>query len=342
MIVRLVSCERCLERFTTFCLVAAFAGSALVDLSSAEAQPAVKTPKIGFLSSSSPGPRRANVQEFQQGLRDLGYVEGQNIAIEYRWAEGKLDHLPELAADLVRLNVDLIVVPDSASAQAAQQATRTIPIVMIGVGDPIGLGLAASFAKPGGNVTGTASWEGPGLVGKNLDLLKQVVRDLRRVAILFVPGNPAEARALKDAPEPASKLAIQLQPLAIRSPGDLDGAFRSAATEHAAAVWVLGDPMFMDERARIAALALDARLPTIFFVRANVDAGGLMSYGPKFGQLYRRAATHVDKILKGAKPGDLPIEQPTDFELVINLKTAKALGLTIPQSVLLRADDKVE
>jgi len=332
-----------MKRFTTLCLVAALAWSAPVALSSAEAQPAIKTPRIGFLSSGSlGGPRLANVQEFQQGLRDLGYVEGQNIAIEYRWAEGKLDRLLDLAADLVRLNVDLIVVPDSASAQAAQQATQTIPIVMIGVGDPIGLGLAASFAKPGGNVTGTASWEGPGLVGKNLDLLKQVVRDLRRVAIFFVPGNPAQARALKDAPEPASKLAIQLQPLAIRSPGDLDGAFRSAGTEHAEAVWVLGDPMFIAERSRIAALALDARLPTIFFARANVDAGGLMSYGPKFGQLYRRAATHVDKILKGAKPGDLPIEQPTNFELVVNLKTAKALGLTIPQSVLLRADDKVE
>jgi putative ABC transport system substrate-binding protein len=321
------------------CLLTTLAISVVAPLV-AEAQPPSKTYKIGFLASGSPSPASPLVGEFQQGLRDLGYVDGQNLAIEYRWAEGKLDRLPELAADLVRFNVDLIVAPVSTSAQAAHEATRTIPIVMIGVGDPIGLGLAASLARPGGNVTGTASY-GPELAGKSIELLKEVVHDLRRVAVFFVPANPAQARTLKDASEVASALAVQLQPLEIVSPDDLDGAFRRAATEHAAAVWVLGDPMFIAQRDRIAALALSANLPTMFLTRANVDAGGLISYGPKFAQLYRRAATYVDKILKGAKPSDLPIEQPTTFELVINLKTAKALRVSIPQSVLVRADEVV-
>ena len=307
----------------------------------AEAQQAGRTHRIGFLAGGSPGSSSPYVDVFLQGLRELGYVEGQNIVIEYRWADGKSDRLPELASDLVRLKVDLIVASVSNSAQAAHEATRTIPIVMIGVGDPIGLGLATSLSRPGGNVTGTASY-GPELVSKNLELLQEVVRDMKRVAIFWSPANPLHARVLKDVEGQARSLGIQVQPLRIVSRDDLEGAFRSAATEHAAAVWVLGDPMFGVQRARIATLALNARIPTMFLVRQHVDAGGLMSYGPKFAELYRRAATHVVKILKGAKPGDLPIEQPTTFELVINLKTAKALGLTIPQLVLLQADEVIQ
>jgi putative ABC transport system substrate-binding protein len=324
---------------------AAFAAAVTLGLLAAplagEAQPARGTHRIGFLDGGSAGPSAPIVEQFRQGLRELGYTEGQNIVIEYRWAEGKPDRLPELAADLVRLKVDLIVAPISTSAQAAHQATRTIPIVMIGVGDPIALGLAASLSRPGGNVTGTASY-GPELVGKNLELLKDVVPDIKRVAIFWTPGNPAHVQSLKDLEEPGRLLAIQVLALKIVSPDDFEGAFRTAVTERAAAAWFFGEPMFIIHRARIATLALNARLPTMFLVRRHVDAGGLMSYGPKFADLYRRAATYVDKILKGAKPGDLPIEQPTTFELVINLKTAKALGLTIPPALLLRADEIIQ
>jgi putative ABC transport system substrate-binding protein len=306
-----------------------------------EAQPPGRAHRIGFLAGGSPGPSTPNVEQFRQGLRELGYTEGQNIVIEYRWAEGKLDRLPELAADLVRLKVDMIVAPVSTSAQAAHQATRTIPIVMIGVGDPIALGLVASLSRPGGNVTGNASY-GPELVGKNLELLKEIVPDIKRVAVFWTPANPAHVRSLKDLEEPARLLAIQVLPLTILTADNFEEAFRTAATERAAAAWFFGEPMFALHRARLAALALNARLPTMFLVRQHVDAGGLVSYGPLFPDLYRRAASYVAKILKGAKPADLPVEQPTKFELVINLKTAKALGLTIPPSVLVRADEIIQ
>jgi len=328
-------------RVTSLGMVAAISLSVVLSPPAAEAQPATGTHRIGFLAGGSPGSSAPLVEEFRQGLRELGYAEGQNIVIEYRWAEGKLDRLPELAADLVRLKVDLIVAPVSTSAQAAHQATRTIPIVMIGVGDPVALGFAASLSRPSGNVTGTASY-GPELVGKNLELLKEVVPGIKRVAVFWTPASPAQVRSLQDLEGPARLLAIEVRTFKIVSADDLEGAFRSAVTEGAAAVWVFGDPMFITHRARLATLALSARLPTMFLVRQHVEAGGLMSYGPKFSELYRRAAAYVDKILKGAKPGDLPIEQPTRFELVINLKTATALGLTIPQSVLLRADELIQ
>jgi putative ABC transport system substrate-binding protein len=321
-------------------LLTSVAGALAAPLA-AEAQQAGRVHRIGFLAGGSPGSSAPNVAQFRQGLRELGYAEGQNIVIEYRWAEGKPDRLPELAADLVRLKVDLIVAPGSTSAQPAHQATRTIPIVMISVGDPIALGLVASLSRPGGNVTGNASY-GPELVGKQLELLKEIVPNVKRVAVFWTPTNPAHVRSLKDLEVPARLLAIQVVPLKIVTADDFEEAYRIAATERAVAAWFLGDPMFLLHRARLTTLALNARLPTMFFTREHVDAGGLVSYGPLFADLYRRAATYVDKILKGTKPADLPVEQPTKLELVINLKTAKALGLTIPQSLLLRADEVIQ
>jgi putative ABC transport system substrate-binding protein len=306
-----------------------------------EAQPARKVYRIGYLSRASLGATKPGLEQLQQGLQELGYTEGQNVVIEYRWAEGKQERLPELAADLVRSNVDLIVAQASTAAQAAYQATRTIPIVMVAVGDPVRLGLAASLARPGGNVTGTASYL-PELSGKPLQILTETVPRIKRVAVLWNPANPLHASVLKDSEVSASSLGIQLQPLKIVTPEELEGAFRLAVNERAAAVAVLGDPMLGVHGARIAALALKVRLPSLFATRAGVDAGGLISYGPDVLVMYRRAAHYVDRILKGSKPGELPVEQPTKFELIINLKTAKALGLTIPPSVLGRADQVIE
>jgi putative ABC transport system substrate-binding protein len=278
--------------------------------------------------------------DFRAGLRELGYAEGNNLLIEYRFSEGKEDRLPQLAADLVRLKVDVIVAVFATPARAAHQATRNIPIVGIGVGDPVGLGLAASLARPGGNVTGTASLL-PELGGKALQLLKEVIPDLKRVAVLWNPSNPAHAPFLRDVQPSARSLGIQLQPVPAVNPEDLEGALRSAARA-AEAVWVLGDAMFVGNRARIAALATATRLPTLSPGPPIVEAGGLMSHGPHLPTMFRRAATYVDKILKGARPGDLPIEQPVTFDIVINLKTAKALGLSIPPAVLLQATHLIE
>jgi putative ABC transport system substrate-binding protein len=303
-----------------------------------EAQQGGKVWRIGFLGVASVP---SLLEEFRQGLRDLGYTEGQNLMIEYRFADGKPDRLPALAAELAGLPVEVIVAAISTSAQAAHTATRTIPIVMINVGDPVGLGLAASLSKPGGNVTGTASY-GPELAGKVLELLTEIVRSVRRVAICWTPANPLHARVLKDLENPARLLGVQLQAVRILVPDDFEAAFRTAVTERCQAAWVFGDTVFFAERARLASLALSVRLPTEFAQKQHVEAGGLVSYGPASGPIYRRAATYVDKILKGAKPADLPVEQPTKYELVINLKTAKALGLTIPPSVLLRADQVIE
>jgi len=314
-------------------------GAVLVGPLGVEAQQAGKVPHIGFLGGS---PLSQKEEAFRQGFRELGYTEGRNIIVEYRWAEGKLERLPELAAELVGRKVDVIVAEAPQAALAAYHATRTIPIVIIGVGDPVALGLAASLAHPGANVTGTASF-GPELNGKILELLKELVPGIKRVGILWMPVQVNHVRGLKALEEGlARSLAIQILPLSIMSPGDFEAAFRTAVTEHAGAVWVFGDPMFSMHRDRLAALALDSRLPSMFFGRLHVEAGGLVSYAPNFAPLFRRAATYVDKILKGAKPADLPIEQPTILELVINLKTAKSLGLTIPPSLLLRADQVIE
>jgi putative ABC transport system substrate-binding protein len=259
--------------------------------------------------------------------------------IEYRFSEGKEDRLPQLAAELVQLKVAVIVTVFATPTRAAQQATRSIPIVGIGVGDPVGIGLAASLARPGGNVTGTASYL-PELVGKSLELLKEVMPKLKRLAVLWNPSNPAHAPGLRDVQLSGSSLAIQIQPQSARVPEDLEGALRNAARS-SEAIWVLGDAMFVGHRDRIAQLATTAKLPTLSAGAPLVEAGGLMSHGPHMPTIFRRAATYVDKILKGAKPADLPIEQPTKFDLVINLKAAAALGLTIPQSTLLRADEVI-
>jgi putative ABC transport system substrate-binding protein len=309
----------------------------------AEAQQAAKVARVGFLATNlAANPHLP--EAFRQGLRDLGYVEGHNVAIEYRDAEGTLERLPALAAELVALRVDVIVAPGTPQALAAKQATRTIPIVFAVAGDSITDGLVTSLARPGGNVTGL-SFLAPELVGKHLEQLKQAVPGVSRVAVLWQPGGfgeRTEKDMLKEAEVAARALRVRLQVVEARGPADVARAFSDMTRAHAGALTVLGSSMFTSERRRLVDLAAKHRLPAVYPQREFVDVGGLMAYGPNVADLFRRAASYVDKILKGAKPGDLPIEQPTKFELVINLKTAKALGLTIPQSVLLRADQVIE
>ncbi|HMH48856.1 MAG TPA: ABC transporter substrate-binding protein [Candidatus Acidoferrum sp.] len=309
----------------------------------AEAQQAGRVPRIGFLSLTSPSDRPPLLDAFRQRLRELGWVEGQNIVIDYRYAEGRVDRLPDLAAELVRLKVDLIIA--SAGTQvvtAAKNATETIPIVMIAVRDPVGIGLIASLARPGGNVTGVSGYAGLEIVAKQLELLKETVPKIRRVAILSNPSNAYHQLAIREVNVAARSLGVQLQLLEARGPNEFDGAFAAMAKERVGALLVLSDAIFSSHRTRLADLAARSRLPAAYGVRESVEAGGLMSYGPSFLDLYRRSAAYVDKILKGAKPADLAVEQPTKFELVINLKTAKALGLTLPPSLLQRADQIIE
>jgi putative ABC transport system substrate-binding protein len=315
---------------------------ALVQL--AEAQQAAKVPRIGYLMDNlgtAPHLREA----FRQGLRELGYVEGRNVVIEYRYAEGKYERFPALAAELVALKVDVMVAASGTlSALAAKQATRTLPIVFAVVADPVESGLVASLARPGGNVTGS-SFLAPELVGKCLELLMQAVPGISRVAVLWQPGGlgkGTEKDMLKAAEVAARALGVRLQFVEVRGPADFDRAFSEMTRARAGALTVLTSTMFIAERRRLVDLAAKNRLPTVYQWREAVDAGGLMSYGPNMADLFRRATTYVDKILKGAKPADLPVEQPTKFERVINLKTAKALGLTIPQSLLQRADEVIE
>jgi putative ABC transport system substrate-binding protein len=284
------------------------------------------------------------VEAFLQGLRDLGYVEGRNVVIEYRSAEGKLERYPALVAELVALKVDVIFVPGTPAALAAKQATRTLPIVFAAAADPVADGLVTSLAQPGGNVTGLSSFS-PELVGKRLELLKQAVPGVSRVAVLWQPGGQGERTdkdLLKRADVAARALGVQLQVVEVRGPADFDRAFSDITRARAGALTVLGTPMFFTERRRLVDLAAKNRLPAVYGTRDYVDVGGLMAYGPNTADLVRRAATYVDKILKGAKPADLPVEQPTKFELLINLKAAKALGLTIPQSLLQRADEVIQ
>ena len=309
-----------------------------------EAQQAAKIARIGYLPLNLAGGPDLH-EAFRQGLRDLGYVEGRNLVIEYRDAEGKPERLPALAAELVALKVDVIVVTGGTlAALAAKQATRTLPIVFTVATDPVRDGLVTSLARPGANVTGLSAFTSE-LVGKRLEQLKQAVPGLSGVAVLWQPGaagEPTEKEMLKGAEVAGQALGVRLQFVEARGPDDFDRAFSDMTRARAGALTVLGSAMFFNERRRLVDLAAKHRLPTVFPWRQGVDAGGLMSYGPNGPDLYRRAATYVDKILKGAKPADLPVEQPTKFELVINLKTAKALGLTIPQSVLGRADHVIE
>src|SRR6266540_4978916 len=308
----------------------------------AVAQPGGKVYRIGYLSPSSATNVSCFTEAFRQGLRELGWVEDQNIVIEYRFAEGQFDRLPDLAAELVRLKVDVVVAIPTPAAVAAKNATATIPIVMANVGDPVGLGLIASLARPGGNVTGLSYSVGMETFGKSLELLKTAVPEVRRVAVLSNPANPAHALAISSLKVAAPSLRLELQFLAARGPNDFDGAFGAMAKGRAGAVLVAADSLFHFHRARLANLTTKHRLPSMHGLREIVEAGGLMSYGPDTTYQIWHAATYVDKILKGAKPADLPVEQPTKFEVVINLKTAKALGLTIPPSLLQRADEVIE
>jgi ABC-type uncharacterized transport system substrate-binding protein len=304
---------------------------------SVEAQQAKKVPRVGVLWLYSPAIASPFAEAFRQGLRELGYVEGKSIVIEYRHAEGKYDRLPSLAAELVRLNVDIIVTASTQAAQAGQQATRSIPIVMTVVSDPVESGLVGSLARPGGNVTGLSLMH-PDLSGKRLELLKEVIPKLSRVAVLSNLSNPIIPPLLRETEAAARAVGVQLQVVEVRGPIELDSAFGAMTRDRAGALVVLPDGTFQNERRRIAALAAKGRLPTMYAWREAVDDGGLMAYGASVPDILRRAATYVDKILKGTKPADLPVEQPLKFELVINLKTAKQIGLTVPQSVLYRAD----
>ena len=324
--------------------LAAIAGALLAAPLAAEAQQAAKVARIAYLSpnlASTPHLRDA----FLQGLRDLGYVEGRNVVIEYRDAEGKLERVPALAAELVALKVDVIFVGGGTRVTlGAMQATKTIPIVFTGVGDPVESGLVTNLARPGGNVTGFSSL-GPELVGKRLELLKQAVPGVDRVAVLWLPGalgDRTDKDMLTGADAAARALGVRLQFVEARGPAEFARAFSDMSSARAGALTVLPSNRFLREHRRLVDLAAENRLPAVYTSREFVDAGGFMSYGPNVADLFRRAATYVAKILKGAQPGDLPIEQPTKFDLVINLKTAKALGLTIPPSLLQRADQVIE
>jgi putative ABC transport system substrate-binding protein len=281
------------------------------------------------------------VDGFKQGLRELGYVEGQNVAFEYRWAHGRSERLSELAAELVLLNVDLIAVASTLGALAAQQTTRTLPIILSGP-DPEALGLGSGLARPGGNITGTTLVASPEVGGKYLELLKEAAPKISRVALLMRPDNPSHALFLKEIEAAARSSKTRLQPVRAQTADELDTAFSAMARARADAVIVLADPIFFLHRQRLADLAAKRRLPAMYGLTEHAEAGGLMAYSANFVEVARRSATHAARILKGAKPGDLPIEQPTQFELVVNLKTAKTLGLTIPASVLARAGRVIE
>ncbi len=303
----------------------------------AEAQQAGKIPRIGFLRAGPPP--KSWVEGFQQGLRDLGYVEGQNIVTEYRFTDGSTGQLPDLVGELLRLKVDVIVASATAAAQAAENLTRTVPIVFAGINDPVGSGLVSNLSRPGKNITGT-SLMSVDLLAKRVELLKEVVPQLSRLAALGVPADPSYALQVKATETGARALGVQLDLIAVRSPNDFETAFKVARKAQAL---IQFEAVFLTtHRTRLLELAVRNRLPAVYGLRDWVDGGGLMAYGPSFPEVYRRAAVYVDKILKGAKPGDLPVEQPTKFELVINLKTAKALGLTIPPSLLQRADEVIQ
>jgi ABC-type uncharacterized transport system substrate-binding protein len=300
-------------------------------------------PKIGYLSPGSdlPGPL-AYHDEFQHGLRELGYVEGQNIVVEYRFANGKFDQLADLATELVKLNVDVIVSVVTQASLAAKNATSTIPIVIVSVADPVGAGLVASLARPGANVTGTSAMTSE-VIGKSLELLKQTLPIVSPVAVLWNPNNPVyQGEILRETGKAAAKLGVELQTFEVRAPDELDRKFAAITKARAASLLVLPDPLFSAHTTRIADLAGKSRLPAMYGLREDVAAGGLLAYGPKYADLYRRAAGYVDKILKGAKPGDLPVEQPTKFEFIINLSTARMLGLALPPAVLAIADEVIE
>jgi putative ABC transport system substrate-binding protein len=316
-------------------LVSLLATLMLSSLYPVHAQQPGKVPRIGFLTSGAA--RRDSSEAFRQGLGELGYVEGKNVLIEYRYTEGGSQPLSELAEELVRLNVDVIVTIATEPSLAAQRATKTIPIVMGGGGDPVGVGLVASLARPGGNITGVTTTS-VDLSAKRLELLKELTPKISPVAVLWIPTATGNKLQMKETEAAAYSLELHLQPAGVEGPNDFESAFSAINRGKARSLIVLGSPMFASHRARIVDLVAKSRLPAIYPTSVYVDAGGLMSYGNNLNVVYRRAAVYVDKILKGAKPADLPVERPMKFELVINLKTAKQIGLTIPGSVLYRVD----
>src|SRR5215831_19060533 len=303
----------------------------------AEAQQPGRVRRIGFLGVSSSSAYSGYIDAFRKSLRDLGYVEGQNIAIEYLYGDGKSDRLADLSADLIRRKVDVILVSGSLAISALKNATKTIPIVMTSVEDPVAQGFVGSLAKPGGNITGLTNLA-PELSGKRLELVKETLPKIDRVAVLWDPNGPGPAVAFKETQAVAPSMNLQLQSLQVRSPNDFEGAFKTATAERSGALIVLQSFLINAYRQRIVDLARTHRLPGMYTQIDYVTLGGLMSYAPSYTDIYRRAAIYVDKILKGAKPSDLPVEQPTKFEFIINLKAAKQIGLTIPPNVLTRAD----
>ncbi len=310
----------------------------------AGAQQPGKVYRIGFLSNAPPTAPEVsrNWGAFRQGLGERGWVEGQNFVMEHRWTAGRVERFPSLAAELVSLKVDVIIALSGPGAHAAKQATRAIPIVMLYGADPVGEGLVDSLARPGGNLTGLTYFVGPEIVGKHLELLKEAVPQVSRVAVLLNPASRGSPAFLRETQAAAQVLAVKLQLLEVRNPNELEGAFAAMTRERANALLVLPHPFTFVHARRIADLAAKSRLPAVYAFRESVEAGGLMAYAADAPDMFRRAAGYVDKILKGARPADLPVEQPTRFELVINLKTAKALGLTIPPSVLFRADQVIQ
>jgi putative ABC transport system substrate-binding protein len=319
----------------------ALMGVALASTHFVDAQPTAKVYRVGFLSIGSAGPQASLKEALRDGLRERGWVEGKNIAVDYRFAENRADRLPELAAELVRLKVDVIVAM-SGGVLAAKKVTGTIPIVMAsGIADPVGLGLVTDLARPGGNVTGIAAF-GLDVNSKRLQLLKEAVPNARRFAILSNPAAPTQAASVSNVRAAAQSLGVSLQLLEARTPADFDAAFAAMAKERADALYVVADPLFGTHAARVVDLAIKNRLPTIHGAKGEFDPGGLIFYGASVPHQVGQAAGYVDKILKGAKPADLPVEQPSKYDLAVNLRTAKALGLTIPQSLLMRANAVIE
>jgi ABC-type uncharacterized transport system substrate-binding protein len=307
----------------------------------AAAQELRKLPRIGFLGNSTPALEANLVGPFRESLHQLGYEEGRNIAIEYRWAGGDYGRFPELIAELIALKVDVIVTAGTPAAKAVQKATKEIPCVMVAVGDPVGTGLVVSLARPGGNLTGLSSIS-PELEGKRLELLGEVVPNLSRIAVLWNPSNAYMHESVSEIRAAAGRWHIQVHPFGVRSPEELDQALVAIAAERPDALNVPADRLFLHDRTRIIEFATRNRLPGVHAYRELVEAGGLMSFGPSYPGMHRQAARYVDKILKGANPAELPVEQPAKFELLINLKAAKILGLTVPPSVLARADEVIE
>jgi putative ABC transport system substrate-binding protein len=322
--------------------VGTLAGGLLAALPAAEAQQAGKMYRIGFLEAGAPSANQHFLDAFKRGMRELGYIEGQNIVIEERWAEGQNERFPALVAELIRLKVDLIVSASTSGALATKAATTTIPVVFVGAADPVGNGLVASLGRPGANLTGFSQSDDLGFGGKRLAFLKEAVSKLAQVAVLWNPTARGLENRLKEMHGPAATLKVTLKAFEVREASQLDGAFAAIARARVDGLAVLTDPLTLRHRASIVNLAAKSRLPAVYGFGEFARAGGLMVYGANIPDLFRRAAIYVDRILKGAHPADLPVEEPTKFELVINLKAAKAIGLTIPQSLLARADEVIQ